>query len=61
MDDKSGVIGILEAVTFLMESGFEPSRSIYLSFGHDEEIGGVNGAAEVARHLSNPMYSSNGL
>ena len=52
LDDKSGVIGILEAVTFLMESGFEPSRSIYLSFGHDEEIGGVNGAAEVARHLS---------
>ena len=52
LDDKSGVIGILEAVTFLMESGFEPARTIYLSFGHDEEIGGVNGAAEVARHLS---------
>lgn len=53
LDDKSGVIGILEAVTHLMESGFQPSRTVYLSFGHDEEIGGVNGAAEVAKFLSN--------
>ena len=44
-----------------MESGFEPARTIYLSFGHDEEIGGVNGAAEVANTCLNPMYSSNGL
>ena len=52
LDDKSGVIGILEAVTYLMETGFQPSRTLYLSFGHDEEIGGVNGAALVAQHLS---------
>ena len=52
LDDKSGVIGILEAVTYLMETSFQPSRTLYLSFGHDEEIGGVNGAALVAQHLS---------
>ena len=52
LDDKSGVIGILEAVTYLMEKGFKPTRTIYLSFGHDEEIGGVNGAALVAKYLS---------
>ena len=52
LDDKSGVIGILEAVTHLIESGFKPVRTIYLSFGHDEEIGGVNGAAEVAKYLA---------
>ena len=52
LDDKSGVIGILEAVTYLMETGFQPSRTLYLSFGHDEEIGGVNGAALVAQYLS---------
>ena len=52
LDDKSGVIGILEAVTHLIESGFKPARTIYLSFGHDEEIGGVNGAAEVAKYLA---------
>jgi carboxypeptidase PM20D1 len=52
LDDKSGVIGILEAVTYLMEEGFQPERTVYLSFGHDEEIGGVNGAALVAKHLA---------
>ncbi len=52
LDDKSGVIGILEAVTYLMEKGFKPTRTIYLSIGHDEEIGGVNGAALVAKYLS---------
>ena len=52
LDDKSGVIGILEAVTYLMEKGFQPKRTVYLSFGHDEEIGGVNGARLVAEHLS---------
>ena len=52
LDDKSGVIGILEAVTYLMETGFQPSRTLYLSFGHDEEIGGVNGAALVTQHFS---------
>ena len=32
LDDKSGVIGILEAVTHLIESGFKPVRTIYLKF-----------------------------
>ena len=52
LDDKSGVIGILEAVTYLLEKDFQPTRTVYLSFGHDEEIGGVNGAALVAKYLS---------
>jgi len=51
LDDKSGVIGILEAVNYLMARGHQPKRSIYLSFGHDEEIGGVKGAALVADYL----------
>ncbi|MBT5203817.1 MAG: M20/M25/M40 family metallo-hydrolase [Gammaproteobacteria bacterium] len=51
LDDKSGVVGILEAVTYLLNDGFQPRRSIYLSFGHDEEVGGVQGAAAVADYL----------
>ena len=51
LDDKSGVIGILEAVTYLIESDYKPARTIYLSFGHDEEIGGNNGAARVTEYL----------
>ncbi|MFP6806630.1 MAG: M20 family peptidase [Pseudomonadales bacterium] len=51
LDDKSGVIGILEAVTYLLREGYQPRRSVYLSFGHDEEVGGPNGAARVAALL----------
>jgi len=51
LDDKSGVIGILEAVTYLISQGHTPTRTVYLSLGHDEEIGGTNGAGEVARFL----------
>jgi len=48
MDDKASVMGLLEAVEHLLESGFEPQRTVYLAFGHDEEIGGNSGAAKIA-------------
>ncbi|MBX7219752.1 MAG: M20 family peptidase [Blastocatellia bacterium] len=51
-DDKSGVIGILEAVELLLQQGFQPRQTVYLAFGHDEEIGGLNGAAAIARLLA---------
>ncbi len=52
MDDKVGVIGIMDAVETLLEEGFQPQRTIYLAFGHDEEVGGMNGAAVIADTLS---------
>lgn len=52
LDDKSAVIAQLEAATHLLESGWQPQRSIYFSFGHDEEIGGTQGAASVAELLA---------
>lgn len=52
LDDKSGVLGILEAATYLLEAGHQPVRTVYLSFGHDEEIGGREGAAAVAAYLA---------
>jgi carboxypeptidase PM20D1 len=51
MDDKGTLIGLLEAVEKLLEESFVPSQTIYLAFGHDEEVGGANGAAEIAQHL----------
>lgn len=48
MDDKASVMGLLEAVEHLLANGFEPQRTIYLAFGHDEEIGGSAGAAQIA-------------
>ena len=47
LDIKSGVIGILEAIEYLLKEGFEPERTVYLGFGHDEEVGGINGAAAI--------------
>ncbi len=51
LDFKEGLIGILEAVEILIESGFKPQRTIYLAFGYDEEIGGQNGAVKMAALL----------
>ncbi len=51
MDMKSTLISIMESVESLMEQGFAPQRSIYLAFGHDEELGGVNGAKHIAAYL----------
>lgn len=51
LDDKVSVIGVLEAVEFLLARGFRPRRTVYLAFGQDEEIGGLEGARKVAQFL----------
>ncbi|MEH6585881.1 MAG: M20 family peptidase [Halioglobus sp.] len=51
LDDKSGVIVMYEAATLLLQQGFQPERTVYFSFGHDEETGGRVGAAGVASYL----------
>jgi carboxypeptidase PM20D1 len=51
LDDKVGVVGILEAVEALIASGFEPRRTLYLAFGHDEEVSGLNGALKIVQHF----------
>lgn len=50
-DDKGSVAAILEAVDALIASGFRPARTVYLAFGHDEEIGGDAGAGRMASLL----------
>lgn len=52
MDDKISVIAILEAVEALLADGFQPRRTFYLAFGHDEEVGGVRGAKAIAELLA---------
>lgn len=50
-DNKCQVISILEAVEYLLGNGYKPERTIYLAFGHDEEVLGQNGAANIAKYL----------
>jgi carboxypeptidase PM20D1 len=49
-DDKINLIGIMESVEKLLKEGFQPRRTVYLAFGHDEEIGGT-GAQALAAEL----------
>jgi carboxypeptidase PM20D1 len=51
MDCKYGIIGILEAVTNLLKTGYTPERTIFLGFGHDEEVSGIYGAKAMADTL----------
>lgn len=51
LDDKVSVISILEAVERLVNEGFRPRRTVYLAFGHDEEVGGPDGAGQIAAAL----------
>jgi carboxypeptidase PM20D1 len=49
-DDKINLIAIMETVENLVKENFQPERTIYLAFGHDEEIGG-RGAIAIAKLL----------
>ncbi len=51
MDDKSTVLGIMEAAEGLVTTGFKPRRTVLLAFGADEEVGGRNGAVIIAKLL----------
>lgn len=48
IDDKLGVVGLMEAVELLVGQGFKPRRTVIVAFGHDEETGGKQGAATLA-------------
>lgn len=52
LDDKVDVMALLEAVEFLLARDFTPPRTVYLAFGHDEEIGGREGAVHLAARLA---------
>lgn len=51
LDDKGLLIAILEAVERLIAEDYLPERTIYLAFGHDEEISGYKGAQVIANTL----------
>lgn len=52
LDDKSTVIATMEAIESMLAAGYRPRRTLLFSVAHDEEIGGREGAANIAAHLA---------
>ena len=50
-DCKGPLIAIFEALEHLQRTGFVPERTVHIVSGHDEEIGGVNGAQVIAAEM----------
>ena len=57
VDDKGSAIAIMEAVESSLRENIQPSRTIYLCFGHDEEISGKRGALPPGIHVLCPLIS----
>ncbi len=51
LDDKQGVISLLESVGLLLAEDFRPRKTIVVAIGHDEEVGGARGAAQLAARM----------
>jgi len=51
IDDKSTVMALMEAMEITLKQGKAPKRTLYFAFGHDEEIGGSQGAKKVAEYF----------
>ncbi len=47
IDNKGSLIALMEGATAALETGFTPERTIYLMFGHDEEVSGSGAQAGV--------------
>ncbi|MEJ0060711.1 MAG: M20/M25/M40 family metallo-hydrolase [Terricaulis sp.] len=52
IDDKSSIVGLMEAAEMLARAGRRPTRTIIFAFGHDEELGGEKGASVIAALLA---------
>ena len=51
LDDKGSLMGMMEAIEYLLKDGFKPARPVYMAFGFDEEVGGRQGAGKIAEFL----------
>ncbi len=51
IDDKSTVMALMEAMELTLKQGKHPKRTVYFAFGHDEEIGGSQGAKKIAEYF----------
>lgn len=59
-DCKNQLIATLETMELLLETGFEPKRTILLSFGFDEECSGKQGAQKLSAFI-HERYGDDGI
>lgn len=60
IDTKNTLIGILEATESLLGQGWQPERTILISFGFDEEVEGKRGAGKLSSHIEQ-RYGKNSI
>uniref|UniRef100_A0A8C7KMN1 Peptidase M20 domain containing 1 n=1 Tax=Oncorhynchus kisutch TaxID=8019 RepID=A0A8C7KMN1_ONCKI len=51
IDNKQSVMGILQALEYLLIRGYSPQRGFFIGLGHDEEVGGLQGAMNIVKVL----------
>ncbi|XP_066527810.1 N-fatty-acyl-amino acid synthase/hydrolase PM20D1.2-like [Hoplias malabaricus] len=51
IDNKQSVMGILQALEYLLKKGYAPRRGFYIGLGHDEEVNGLRGAVNIVKVL----------
>jgi carboxypeptidase PM20D1 len=65
IDDKGSMVALMEAAEALARDGFQPRRTVYFLFGHDEEVSGSGAAAGVellkSRNVSPVMALDEGF
>ncbi len=52
MDDKASMLSQLEAITIFLRKNGQPFRTLFLAYGHDEEVHGMQGAGKIADYLN---------
>ncbi|KAJ3280328.1 hypothetical protein HDU79_011791 [Rhizoclosmatium sp. JEL0117] len=50
-DVKQTLVAQMEAVELLIREGFRPRATVYLAYGHDEEISGWQGANKIVEYM----------
>ena len=48
LDTKEHLIGAMAGLERVLSKGILPARDVYLAFGHDEELSGLEGAGQLA-------------
>jgi carboxypeptidase PM20D1 len=51
IDTKNVVFGILEALENVLKNNSRPTRTFYIAFSHDEEIGGLDGSVQIKNEM----------